>query len=177
MYSVLLLLYYLSTFAALLVGFQVQVLSGSVFEGCEWDSCVEITGSSIAPKDLSVELFTESGTAEGKRHHLMHTRANDHSSEDEYSYTCLSMSSNTCMLNFDSGGADYISVATEITFRAGSMKGNRQCVNITALRDGIVEPDEQFSIFLTSESSDIQIENGKDTQIITLRDVDGKMLN
>lgn len=81
------------------------------------------------------------------------------------------------MLDFDSGGADYISVATEITFRAGSEMGNRQCVTITALRDDIVEPDEQFSIFLTSESSDIQIENGKDAQNITLRDVNGKMLN
>ena len=87
------------------------------------------------------------------------------------------MSSYTCPLNFGSGGADYISVETDITFTAGSFNGNRQCVPITALNDGTVESDEQFSVCLTSDSSEIQIESGRDTQIITLLDVDGKVLN
>jgi len=40
-----------------------------------------------------------------------------------------------------------------------------------------LQSDEQFSVCLASDSSEIQIESGRDTQIITLLDVDGKVLN
>lgn len=69
-------------------------------------------------------------------------------------------------------------MATEITFTAGSVSGERECVTITALSDGVIESDEQFSVCLTSDSSGmVQIEEGRGTQSITLLDVDGKVLN
>jgi len=55
-----------------------------VFEGCVWDSCVEITGSGIVPEDLTVQLSTESGTAEGKKTHTYCNELHYHTGESTF---------------------------------------------------------------------------------------------
>ena len=49
---------------------------------------------------------------------------------------------------------DYSSVSSSLSLSAPT---TRQCANITILADGLVEPDEMFSVNLTTVSSDVII--------------------
>ena len=55
---------------------------------------MEITGSGVVPEDLTVQLSTESGTAEGKKTHTYYNELHYHTGENtfyiaSYLYTCL----------------------------------------------------------------------------------------
>ena len=66
---------------------------------------------------------------------------------------------------------DYSSVSSSLSLSASN---TRQCASITILADGLVEPDEMFSVNLTTVSSDVIIITSMAN--VTIIDSDSKSL-
>ena len=64
-------------------------------------------------------------------------------------------------------GSDYSSESESLSFSAST---TRQCVDITILADGLVEPDESFSINLVDPSPDVVLDVSMATVTITNSD-------
>ena len=67
-----------------------------------------------------------------------------------YSHTKKILASNV-------GGIDYIQEHSIMEFEPNSTQGNSLCANITILSDYAVEDTENFTVYLTSNSTDVII--------------------
>ena len=69
-------------------------------------------------------------------------------------------------------GSDYSSVNSALLFSAST---TRDCANVTILADGLVEPDEMFSIILINTSPDVILNVFMGS--VTIVDSDSKLFN
>ena len=114
--------------------------------------CANVTQGMLAPgHSVSVQLSTVEGTAGrcSRRHILNHLNVFSLSAED----------------------LDYSSVNSSLSFSAST---TRQCVDITILADGLVEPDELFSVNLTPLSPAVIL--GTSMATVTITDSDSKSI-
>ena len=66
---------------------------------------------------------------------------------------------------------DYTTLVTELTFTADDGIGSVQCVNVTIIDDEILEPDQSFTVSLSSSDP---VVFGIDQASIVIGDNDGK---
>lgn len=78
-----------------------------------------------------------------------------------------------CLFTSGAGNdADYVGLSTTVTFPAGSVDNDTQCLNVSITDDDIaVEGDETFNVTLTE--SDDGVMTGDSMQIITIMDDEG----
>lgn len=67
--------------------------------------------------------------------------------------------------------ADYVALSSNVTFISGSTDGDKECVNITIIKDGVFETNEVFGVALTLSDGDVNIQNN--VTVIRIMDTDG----
>ena len=68
---------------------------------------------------------------------------------------------------------DFENLTMPLSFTPGASNGERVCINITVLFDGLVECEEDFTVVLTLDTVGDNIFLGKNSTAVTLLDSDG----
>ena len=71
------------------------------------------------------------------------------------------------------GSTDYLLAPTVVTFPAGSMLGDRQCVTINITDDEIAEDNELFHVALSTNDADVDLHSICPRASVTITDSDG----
>ena len=73
--------------------------------------------------------------------------------------------------------SDFTDLSKPMSFTPGASNGERVCVNITVLSDGLVECEEDFTVLLTLNTAEDNIFLGNNSTVVTLLDSDGRVDN
>ena len=68
---------------------------------------------------------------------------------------------------------DFAALSEPLSFTPGEGNGERVCVNVTLLSDGLVECEEDFTVVLTLDTDGDSVSLGNSSTVVTLLDSDG----